>query len=239
MAGGEDTPLANGWQGLNRAIAPHLLPPSNSPDTTDAAPSLEAQGLLGPRPGNLMVTNKSYDILGVVPMNFPWGRYRTIATADGTWSNAATPWPSLSAVNPNGWDRADAGNTSASQTGAGTTNGTAKTWSTAITLGNYGERVVYNGIPSSLSIQAGQSVTAKFQGNIASSWVDLISFSFDDSVAPATISYTESMASYTTGSFTQVRAVMTVNSGAGLASVTFAPKFFLLYGRVYTTLTAS
>ena len=92
-------------------------------------------------------------------------------------------------------------------------------------------------IPSYFAITSGQSVTAKVQGYIDSSWADLVSFTVDDTVAPALVSISGSIP--TTGTWTQIRASITVNSGAGLAEVDFTPLILLIFGLNRGTITAS
>lgn len=95
MPGGRDVALANVFRGINRMLSPTLLPENESPDCQDCAPYGDLQGLLGPRPGRRKVANRSYDVIGGGSANFPYGRYRILATNDGTWSPIAVPWPAL------------------------------------------------------------------------------------------------------------------------------------------------
>lgn len=237
MAGGEDTPLANGFKGLNRAVAPYLLPPSESPDTTDTAPSTEIGGLLGPRLGNLKVTNKGYDILGVVPMNFPWARYRTIATSDGTWSNAATPWPAMITTYPNGWDVITFTLTT-SQTGVGTTNSAAKTLSRSVDLSVYGDRILTSTFTTSHTLSASTSAVARLQGYIDSVWTNLLSVTYTSS-STCDVATTDHLAGISTGTLSQVRIQVEVTSGVGTLTAAFNDPIQLVYGRLYFSNAAS
>jgi hypothetical protein len=96
----QDVPLANTWKGLNRLVNPSLLDETESPDTVDTAPDNQVLGLLGPRRGMTKVFNRSYTIMGLAVFNLPWGRFRSVATNNGTWEAISTPWPTFITPTP-------------------------------------------------------------------------------------------------------------------------------------------
>lgn len=140
---GNDLMLAGLWKGLNRRVAPYLLPESQSPDTTDAGSDLNVIGLLGPRKGRTRIFNRAFNIMGVGSANFPWGRQRVVVTDDGTWENFAVPWPAAltpqqaSVVGMLGasFDMIDAG--TITQIGGGTTESAEMLLSPSINLSQY------------------------------------------------------------------------------------------------------
>lgn len=89
--GGQPQELASRFKGLNRLIAPWLLDPSESPDTSDCGG--DTTGQIGPRKGRKRVFNTSFNIRGVVPLNLSYARYRLVATSNGTITPYAVPWP--------------------------------------------------------------------------------------------------------------------------------------------------
>ncbi len=149
MPSGEDTPLANGWQGLDRSTAPHVLPESKSPDTTDCGFGNDTIGLLGPRKGRTVTYTNGYNIMGVIPFNVPWGQFHIVAGNDGTVSPVAADWPVISpTILPvyapgTGWNRLllAAAVVGGSQAGAGTTT-FASTAFTSINGNLYGEALL-------------------------------------------------------------------------------------------------
>lgn len=103
MASGEPIPLGSGFAGLDRATAPHLLQPDKSPATTDAGAFNDVFGILGPRRGRKKVANFNGLIRGIVPCNFPIGRFRLVGLNDGTVTATTVPWPTQSVVPPIGY----------------------------------------------------------------------------------------------------------------------------------------
>lgn len=86
-----------GFRGLNRILAPALISPGESPDTTDADFYTNLIGTLGARPGRSRVTSyTTYSYLGVGMLAVPTGRFRVSATADGKWHAQGIAWPGLS-----------------------------------------------------------------------------------------------------------------------------------------------
>jgi len=107
-------PLGERFNGLDRATAPHLQNPGDSPATTDADAGdtvnssgvLTTRNVLGPRLGrkrtytspgfNPAAPSASLNIRGVVPFNFPGTvGYGHIANTSGTWHPISIPWPTI------------------------------------------------------------------------------------------------------------------------------------------------
>lgn len=84
-------PLASGFAGLNRMIAPQDMPESLSPDTTDARSSNLKMGALGPRNGRYVVTNapSQKPLGGMGTLHLPYTKYRVLTTNDGLWHTDA------------------------------------------------------------------------------------------------------------------------------------------------------
>lgn len=90
--------LSSQFRGLNRAIAPHLLDGTESPQATDFAMKSEVLGVIGARAGHKRVLTDAggCTIKGVVPFYFPGAqRGRIYSCSTGTWHAVTTPWPSL------------------------------------------------------------------------------------------------------------------------------------------------
>lgn len=163
---GNDLMLAGLWKGLNRRVAPYLLPESQSPDTTDAGSDLNVIGLLGPRKGRTRIFNRAFNIMGVGSANFPWGRQRVVVTDDGTWENFAVPWPA--ALTPAAADIVDlVGGTlqlidagTITQIGAGTTTSADFPVSPTISIGQFnGFRFNSNHDPGIYNAHEGNVIT--------------------------------------------------------------------------------
>lgn len=81
--------LASQFNGLNRILAPHALPPSLSPDTVDAANYLDVAPVLGQRRGRSRARvnpNGNIKLLGTLPYNLPAGPGIITADANGNWT---------------------------------------------------------------------------------------------------------------------------------------------------------
>ncbi len=101
MASGEPILVGSGFAGLDRATAAHLLAPNKSPQTTDAGANNEIHGILGPRFGRKKVAAFDSLIRGIVPCNFPIGRFRIVAY-NGGFNAIPVPWPTPT-TNKAGW----------------------------------------------------------------------------------------------------------------------------------------
>lgn len=92
--------IGDTWNGLNRAVAPQDLSPSQSPDTTDARNYNRQLGALGPRLGRSRILTKTNSILGFGMLVAPFGRFTLTATADGTWIQEALAWAGVTPATP-------------------------------------------------------------------------------------------------------------------------------------------
>lgn len=84
------SPLAANFRGLNRIVAPNLLDPSESPDTTDARSYGRKVGELGPRLGRARVSNRNYALRGMGVLNTPTEIYRVLPDSNGIWYSDGT-----------------------------------------------------------------------------------------------------------------------------------------------------
>ncbi len=103
MASGEPILVGSGFGGLDRATAAHQLAPNMSPATTDAGPFNEVMGILGARYGRKKVANFASLIKGIIPCNFPIGRFRLVGLNDGTVQADPVPWPTQPTTPPIGY----------------------------------------------------------------------------------------------------------------------------------------
>lgn len=92
--------IGDTWNGLNRAVAPQDLSPSQSPDTTDARNYNRQLGALGQRLGRERILTKSNTILGFGMLVAPFGRFTLTATSDGTWIQEALTWAGVTPAAP-------------------------------------------------------------------------------------------------------------------------------------------
>lgn len=184
MAGGEDKPLAEQWNGLNRLLAPHLLPEGQSPDTRDADLYLDQPGYLGPRRGRKRAFDAALPILGIVPFDVPWAKQRLIMTNDGAWTYVDVPSTgSIDAIPTSGWDRltVNSPGLTAAQTGAGDTYSAELALTTAIDLSTYGRFFIENEDSTvalitqpNINDSAGTiGAYSTLQGYINGTWTDL------------------------------------------------------------------
>ncbi len=79
-----ETLLASHFRGLNRAITPHDLQPSESPRALDCGLYTRRQGILGPRLGRVAVHQDANTLDGVVSYITPQGVRQRLYTAAGT-----------------------------------------------------------------------------------------------------------------------------------------------------------
>lgn len=86
--------------GLNRAVAPHALDDTSSPDTTDGRIYGRKAGSFGPRLGRTRISTSTYPILGLGMLAAPFGRYKITATNDGTWLAEAVAWAGITPGTP-------------------------------------------------------------------------------------------------------------------------------------------
>lgn len=263
----EKQPIAGGnWHGLNRAVAPHALPPNESPDCMDCAPGSPdwmqpsagaygfsfgsglgmaygervQAGILTARRPRIRAVVQNYNLNGGMGLNLPWARGRLFARADGSWGYVESPYaPPADPTPMNGWDRVSITTLGASQAGVGSTNGTAKTLSNTLAMGDYGAILLGDGTgyTGAINITATGVVTdgtIKLQGNIGGSWTDLYSWRYQAGVVDITQNYVSG-----TGNFTQVRLVATVAAGAGTLAGTLNASLYLQYGIEQAAVTVS
>ena len=226
------------WAGVNRRIAPHLLPPSQSPDCYDCAPSADVEGVLGARLGRSKQYNRTYNIEGMGVFSFPDGsRGRVFMDANGNWSVVAITFPSLSTVAvPNGWRRVSISGLTASQTGVGTNTGTSKALATAQDMSTYGlmaysmpeAELAYGDVLIADASNNSTSGYITLQGKIGGSWVDLVRLYVDQTgfIYKTTILRTNPGS----GSLTDVRMQATVTAGVGTIAAQCEFDIFLQYG---------
>lgn len=232
MPGGEKTILAGGdWKGLNKAVSPHLLSPGESSDTFDAGTTGDVSGILGPRKGRTTRYTASSRIMGLIPCNFPWGRYRIVLTDDGTWAGLPVPWPAASTPTPLGWDRIVVDGLVVSRTNDGDTYSAA--WGGfSKTLASYGVFLI-GGLEDYLSDLAmtysGGMADGHLtlQGRIDNAWTDLWRVTIVDG---ASVDQQQLYQTAPTGTFDAVRGWAHITSGGGNISGTFRLGIYLVYG---------
>lgn len=245
MPGGEEVLLAGNWQGLDRATAPHLLDPSKSPDTTDAAYYGDKLGLLGPRGGRKLLLSEGYNLLGVIPYSFPWAEGRIIATAEGALRYSEDSFPSTTTAAQTGWDTIRIGENTpyiVSQSGIGTTDGADLTLATPLAMGDYGIISFagpgsHYGTPCSVTCTTNGYGYVMFQGYIDGAWVDLLKISADFTSDAADV-YQQLLAAGT-GTMTKIRASVTVAGGGGLTVTLDDFHLKLIRGSEYQQVVAS
>lgn len=88
----EDVVLAQGWNGVNRAVSVADLPEGESPSCQDCAPAERVHGLLGPRRGRSRAYAGTFKLWGVFPFSAPAGRQR-ITIEDDDWTAEPVVWP--------------------------------------------------------------------------------------------------------------------------------------------------
>ena len=156
----------------------------------------------------------------------------------GLFQVVNAPWPAQNGAAPliAGWDRIDITGLSVTQTGVGTTNGTAKTVSNGgANLADYGV-LLFGGllyVPSfGMTMADGQ---ISLQGKIGGVWTTMMTWEVQNDVA---VNITQSLLS-SAGLLTEVRAVATVDSGAGTISATINISMYLVYGTLADTFTVA
>jgi hypothetical protein len=281
MSQGQELQIAQGFSGLNRAVAPVYLPPSQSPDSVNACPSAKTGGLLGPRLGRTRITNKTNPIIGVTPFCIPGQRIRIIGSWDGTggvgvlaaktgdaagtsspadgdlmpntapsstgpgsggatWAAVAGAWPAQAGgalLRLAGWDRIDITGLSVSQTGVGTTNGTAKTISNGgAALADYGV-LLFGGayyMPSFTATMGEGKI--RLQGKIAGVWTTMMTWWMTNDSA---LNISQDLVTGV-GQITEVRVTAEVLSGVGtIGAASLNISMYLVYGAVEDIFTVS
>ncbi len=227
----QDVPLGNNWQGLNRRTAKHLLTEGESPDTLDAGLFNDTYGLLGPRRGRVQVYNRTTRIVGVVPLNIPEGRFRIVATTNGTVHAEPVPWPAPLTPGPCecGYDEIQMNGLTAAQTNVGETFGTAISVGT-FNLEQYSSIVVAKPTTGRLTcVDRDITVTAGFialQLKIGGVWTDFYQMRHTDGFGEYVKTFDIPMA----GNLTHVRAQSNISGGTGDLGVEINMSLYLLRG---------
>lgn len=238
----QDAPLSNIFKGLRRDLAPHLLDADSSPDTQDAAQYQNKAGVLGPRMGRTRQYNSGYNILGCGSFNFPnVGRGRIIVDGNGEWNTTTQAWPDTSAPTQLNWDRLTWGTLSVTQTGVGTTNGTAKTFS-AIDLAQFGAKILYvTAAGFSVTFDGVTAGRVQMDIRVGGVWARFADMWNYDSTPPQIVESEIFVGIPSTGSFDAVRMTAVLTSGGGSPEITsdFVGAIYLIRGAEGNHITAT
>ena len=237
MAELQDVPLLSGFSGgINRQAAPHLLQPNELVEAYDCALYGDQPGILGPRRGRVRNSKYSANIVGVTPLNVPWGNYWVVAKTDGSIEtvNSASPSPGTSPV-LNGWTRVNTGTLTASKTGTGTTNSTAYSHA-AFDLAT--AKIVFGDVSIQDLFQANcndsyTDGTVNLQAEINGTWTTLLTLRVDQAALDYQL---ETVAIPTSGTLTGWRVSTVVSAGAGTIQGVWLGDIFLVYGSEQGTL---